>query len=151
MMHVKVKFLKSNIQTFRQNIKICNSLRAGDSGGPFVCRSKMDPNQSYLAGIVSHGEGCARRGEPGVYTRVALYIDWIMKMIDSDLSETAISTKTLCPGFTCVWSGKCISYHHRCNGRIDCLGGEDELNCEFNPVGSARRRVGRQNEAGNSN
>lgn len=29
----------------------------GDSGGPFVCRSANQNNESYLAGIVSHGEG----------------------------------------------------------------------------------------------
>lgn len=27
-----------------------------------------------------------------------------------------------------------------------CLGGEDELNCPYNPVGSSRKRIGRQND-----
>lgn len=52
----------------------------GDSGGPLLCREPNDPNKWYVAGIVSHGEGCARPMEPGVYTRVALFMDWINKV-----------------------------------------------------------------------
>ena len=51
----------------------------GDSGGPFVCKNPNVPTQWYLAGIVSHGEGCARPNEPGVYTRVSLYSEWIFE------------------------------------------------------------------------
>lgn len=38
----------------------------GDSGGPLVVRGK-------LAGVVSYGRGCARAGQPGVYTRLSHY------------------------------------------------------------------------------
>ena len=44
----------------------------GDSGGPLTIGGR-------LAGIVSWGNGCARRGYPGVYTEVATYRDWIQE------------------------------------------------------------------------
>lgn len=54
----------------------------GDSGGPFMCLNPNRPHQWYLAGVVSHGEGCARPDEPGIYTRVSLYIEWIFDHIN---------------------------------------------------------------------
>ncbi|XP_058808144.1 trypsin-1-like [Phymastichus coffea] len=44
----------------------------GDSGGPMV----VDGRQ---AGIVSWGNGCARKGYPGVYTEIAYFRKWISK------------------------------------------------------------------------
>ncbi|KAE8278561.1 Vitamin K-dependent protein Z Precursor [Larimichthys crocea] len=46
----------------------------GDSGGPHVTRYH---STYFVTGIVSWGEGCARRGKYGVYTQVSKYIDWI--------------------------------------------------------------------------
>lgn len=46
----------------------------GDSGGPLV---RVLENRYELVGIVSFGYGCGQPGAPGVYTRVASYIDWI--------------------------------------------------------------------------
>ncbi|XP_072506395.1 trypsin-like [Notamacropus eugenii] len=46
----------------------------GDSGGPVVC-------EGQLQGIVSWGIDCARKGNPGVYTKVCNYVDWIEKTI----------------------------------------------------------------------
>jgi trypsin len=46
----------------------------GDSGGPLVWRT---PDGPVLVGIVSWGDGCARKLRYGVYTRVSAYRDWI--------------------------------------------------------------------------
>lgn len=42
----------------------------GDSGGPLVIGGRQ-------AGIVSWGNGCARKGYPGAYTEIAFFRDWI--------------------------------------------------------------------------
>ena len=103
----------------------------GDSGGPFLCRSERDSSEWYLAGIVSHGEGCARADEPGVYTRVSLYLEWIDSVVNGPLDPKQQSLGS-CPGYTCMWGGeRCISPKKRCDGRINCLGGEDEVDCVF--------------------
>lgn len=51
----------------------------GDSGGPILSRKGDGP--LVQVGIVSFGIGCGHAEFPGVYTRLALYIDWIKATI----------------------------------------------------------------------
>lgn len=53
----------------------------GDSGGPLVRNTADGP---VLVGVVSFGEGCARKLRYGIYTRVSAYRDWIAKAVVSD-------------------------------------------------------------------
>ena len=46
----------------------------GDSGGPLVV---WDGREYVLVGVVSYGAGCARKGIPGVYTRVSNELQFI--------------------------------------------------------------------------
>ncbi|XP_047499104.1 transmembrane protease serine 9-like [Penaeus chinensis] len=53
----------------------------GDFGGPLV----VDVDGQYvLAGVTSHGTGCARAGQPGVFTDVTSFLDWMLPIIESD-------------------------------------------------------------------
>ncbi|CAK9811280.1 Serine protease nudel [Anthophora plagiata] len=103
----------------------------GDSGGPLLCRNPYQESQWYVAGIVSHGEGCGRPDEPGSYTKVSYFLDWIQEIISGrgvpPLKRTPLEK---CPGFSCEGGlGKCLPIEARCNRMIDCLDGEDEVNC----------------------
>ncbi|XP_060922701.1 coagulation factor X [Limanda limanda] len=51
----------------------------GDSGGPHVTPYG---DTYFVTGIVSWGEGCARKGKYGIYTQVSKYIRWIRVGID---------------------------------------------------------------------
>ncbi|MFH8403160.1 serine protease [Streptomyces sp. NPDC018019] len=52
----------------------------GDSGGPMF--RKDDAGAWVQVGITSWGEGCARPGKPGVYTRVSAFSQAIAKAAD---------------------------------------------------------------------
>ncbi|KAG9262332.1 hypothetical protein AMEX_G24097 [Astyanax mexicanus] len=62
----------------------------GDSGGPHVTKYK---NTWFVTGVVSWGEGCARKGKYGVYTQVSKYIKWIEMVMDKVMPKTGASGK----------------------------------------------------------
>jgi len=51
----------------------------GDSGGPLMMEHE---GRWTLIGLVSAGYSCAKRGQPGIYHRVARTTDWISKSIN---------------------------------------------------------------------
>ncbi|KAF0046323.1 hypothetical protein F2P81_002852 [Scophthalmus maximus] len=56
----------------------------GDSGGPHVTRYG---DTYFVTGIVSWGEGCARKGKYGIYTQVSKYIRWIHEGIEQLMNK----------------------------------------------------------------
>ncbi|XP_017557329.1 coagulation factor X [Pygocentrus nattereri] len=63
----------------------------GDSGGPHVTKYQ---NTWFVTGVVSWGEGCARKGKYGVYTQVSKYIKWIETVMDKVMPKKAASGKS---------------------------------------------------------
>lgn len=60
-------------------------------------------------------------------------MDWIKQAIDNKIPGG--SPQLLCPGHKCVWGGGlCIPLKRKCDGIVDCLGGEDEIDCLFEPI-----------------
>uniref|UniRef100_A0A915L970 Peptidase S1 domain-containing protein n=1 Tax=Romanomermis culicivorax TaxID=13658 RepID=A0A915L970_ROMCU len=53
----------------------------GDSGGPLITEMEEEDDSSKkyftLVGAVSFGEGCAEPNQPGIYTRISNYLDWL--------------------------------------------------------------------------
>ncbi|GBL80670.1 Serine proteinase stubble [Araneus ventricosus] len=47
----------------------------GDSGGPMVVRG--DHGEWVLVGLISWGMGCAAPKQPGVYTRISEFTEWV--------------------------------------------------------------------------
>ncbi|XP_065333244.1 serine protease nudel-like isoform X2 [Cloeon dipterum] len=68
----------------------------GDSGGPLMCRDRRS-HAWRLTGITSNGYGCGRANRPGVYTKVANYLDWINAVLDAPMDSKQERKETACP------------------------------------------------------
>ncbi|CAF3934950.1 unnamed protein product [Rotaria sordida] len=85
-------------------VHFCAGIRAGgkdtcqgDSGGPLMA---FVDNRWVLAGITSFGDGCAKEGYPGVYTRVSSFIPFINSNVDSPVTEiTTVSSSPSTTGY----------------------------------------------------
>lgn len=56
----------------------------GDSGGPLTCSEPGPRPREVLYGVTSWGDGCGEPGKPGVYTRVAVFKDWLQEQMNGE-------------------------------------------------------------------
>ena len=56
----------------------------GDSGGPLTCSEPGPRPREVLYGVTSWGDGCGEPGKPGVYTRVAVFKDWLQEQMSGE-------------------------------------------------------------------
>ncbi|KAB0401328.1 hypothetical protein E2I00_017252, partial [Balaenoptera physalus] len=84
----------------------------GDSGGPLTCSEPGPRPREVLYGVTSWGDGCGEPGKPGVYTRVAVFKDWLQEqMSGSRTAGTGLPKRRSeqrgeangCPGLAPLW------------------------------------------------
>ncbi|RVE41548.1 hypothetical protein evm_013802 [Chilo suppressalis] len=75
-------------QGFDQNTQTCYGDKnqskdtcQGDSGGPLQIKNKKIKCMYTIVGVTSFGKACGMVGDPGIYTRVSHYVDWIEKEV----------------------------------------------------------------------
>ena len=73
----------------------------GDSGGPLVTTDDDNNGAATLVGVVSWGVGCAEEDYPGIYARVAHFLDWISSNAPDLSSCPAPPESSWVPGEPC--------------------------------------------------
>ena len=75
----------------------------GDSGGPLAYSDSSSSVGYTVAGVVSHGYGCAQLNSPGFYASVANSRSWIDPII------AGTSNITLCNSINCGPNAECVN------------------------------------------
>ncbi|CAF3557522.1 unnamed protein product [Rotaria sp. Silwood1] len=104
-----------------------------DSGGPIL---QWLGDRWEQVGITSFGKGCAVKGDPGIYTRLAYYFDW-MESITNAWSNTSTSLPHVV--YRCDRTSTCGCGQNDVtllSSRI--VGGEDAVEASWSMVVSLR-------------
>ncbi|KAM4836546.1 serine protease 56 [Thomomys bottae] len=92
----------------------------GDSGGPLTCSEPGPRPREVLFGVTSWGDGCGEPGKPGVYTRVAVFRDWLQEQMSATATREPSCRELLARAApaepSADASGLCAFYARRCPG-----------------------------------
>ncbi|XP_038940627.1 serine protease 56 [Rattus norvegicus] len=99
----------------------------GDSGGPLTCSEPGPRPREVLFGVTSWGDGCGEPGKPGVYTRVAVFKDWLQEQMSAGPSTREPSCRELlnwnareeepfadAPGLCAFYERQCLGSESSC-------------------------------------
>ncbi|XP_058816383.1 uncharacterized protein LOC131679667 [Topomyia yanbarensis] len=89
---------------------------SGDSGGPLQYIANIT-SRVFQLGVVSFGvNSCGSQSQPGVYTNVLYYMNWIHENVDDKMPSRGIQLLLL--GIVCVSSALALT---RCVGQKQCV------------------------------
>ncbi|XP_058557108.1 serine protease 56 isoform X4 [Neofelis nebulosa] len=86
---------KFDPRTFHNDLALVQLWTPGDSGGPLTCSEPGPRPKEVLYGVTSWGDGCGEPGKPGVYTRVAVFKDWLQEQMSAIPSSREPSCREL--------------------------------------------------------